>query len=65
MDDKKKKTSKLKRIPRVVKSKYIGYSIREWSTKGKNFKIGDSYDAIEKGSFEYLINAGYISAKKQ
>lgn len=45
------------------KSKYIGVVIKELRTKGKVYKVNDTYDAIDKGSYEYLINAGYISGK--
>lgn len=44
------------------KSKYVRKVIKELRTKGVTYKIGETYDAIEKGSLEYLQTAGYLAS---
>jgi len=45
------------------KSKYVGIVLSsKFHKKGKLIPKGSKYDAIEKGSFEYLINKGIIES---
>ena len=58
--DKNNTTEKLTQKPTPKKSKFIGKVVREFKKKGVTHKIGETYDAIQKDSLEYLINAGYL-----
>ncbi len=55
----KTKTKSKKTTPK--KSKFTGVVIKEFKAKGNTYKVGDVYDAIEKGSLEYLKTAGYLA----
>ncbi len=44
------------------KSKFTGVVIKELRTKGTTYKVGETFDAIEKDSLEYLQTAGYIAS---
>ena len=51
------------RKTRRPKSKFIGTVVKEFKKKDKTYKVGEAYDAIEQGSYTYLITAGYIVGK--
>ncbi len=62
MEGHKEKTKSTK-PKRTKKSKFLGTVIRQFKVRGVNYEVGSTYNAIEKGSLEYLTNAGYLASK--
>ncbi len=61
MGKQEKKTRQRK--PRQSK-KFVGVVVKEFIKRGETFKVGDSYNAIDEGSYKYLITSGFIASKK-